>query len=84
MVSLAGYLRSIAEKGVYDKEDIVQKFVAWEIEVKYMVMCHQKEHGLRTRANMNILHLNVPNGETTFMCAVLKIAFLELNSAVKT
>ena len=47
MVSLAGYLRSIAEKGVYDKEDIVQKFVAWEIEDKYMVMCHQKEAWLK-------------------------------------
>jgi hypothetical protein len=43
MVSLAGYLRDILEKGVYDIQDIVENFVKWVIEAKYMVMCHLRE-----------------------------------------
>jgi hypothetical protein len=43
MSSLAGYLRELAERGLYDKADIVNRFVKWEIEVKYMIMCHEKE-----------------------------------------
>jgi len=37
-------LRSILEKGVYDIPDIVENFVKWIIEAKYMVMCHLREN----------------------------------------
>jgi hypothetical protein len=44
MSSLAGYLRELAERGIYDKADIVNHFVKWELEVKYMIMCMKKNY----------------------------------------
>jgi hypothetical protein len=44
MSSLTGYLRELAERGIYDKADIVTHFVKWELEAKYMIMCHEKEN----------------------------------------
>jgi hypothetical protein len=43
MVSLAGYLREVAEKGIYDPQDIVRKYEAWVNEDRYMVMAHERE-----------------------------------------
>ena len=43
MSSLAGYLRKLAERGIYAKEDIVSAYVSWLLEVKYMILCHQRE-----------------------------------------
>ena len=43
MVSLAGYNREIAEQGIYDQTDIVEHFVKWHLEIKYMILCHEKE-----------------------------------------
>jgi hypothetical protein len=43
MSSLAGYLRKLAEKGIYDFEDIIEKYVAWVLDHRYMVMAHLRE-----------------------------------------
>ena len=43
MASLAGYLQELAEKGIYDKDDIVEKYEAWVLENRYMVIAHQQE-----------------------------------------
>ena len=43
MSSLAGYLRKLAERGIYSKEDIVSKYEAWLLDDKYMVLCHERE-----------------------------------------
>jgi hypothetical protein len=43
MSSLAGYLRSLAEKGTYDFDDIVEKYESWVLDHRYMVMAHEKE-----------------------------------------
>jgi hypothetical protein len=43
MSSLAGYLRKLAEKGLYDFEDILEKYEAWVLDHRYMVMVHQRE-----------------------------------------
>ncbi len=43
MSSLAGYLRKLAEKGVYDFEDIIEKYEAWVLDHRYMVMAHERE-----------------------------------------
>jgi hypothetical protein len=46
MFSLAGYLRSLAEKGTYDLDDIVEKYENWVLDDRYMVMVHQREQWL--------------------------------------
>jgi hypothetical protein len=43
MSSLAGYLRKLAEHGIYAKEDIVSKYEAWLLDDRYMVLCHERE-----------------------------------------
>jgi len=43
MSSLAGYLRKLAEIGVYDFEDIIEKYEAWVLDHRYMVMAHERE-----------------------------------------
>jgi hypothetical protein len=43
MVSLAGYLRELAEKGIYDIQDVVRKYESWVLEVMYMIMAHERE-----------------------------------------
>jgi hypothetical protein len=43
MSSLAGYLRKLAEQGIYAKEEIVSAYEAWLLEDKYMVLCHERE-----------------------------------------
>jgi hypothetical protein len=43
MASLAGYLRELAEKGIYDKDDIVDKYEAWVLENRYMILAHERE-----------------------------------------
>lgn len=43
MSSLAGYLRKLVEKGVYDFEDIIEKYEAWVLDNRYMVMVHERE-----------------------------------------
>lgn len=43
MSSLAGYLRKSAERGVYDFEDIIEKYEAWVLDHRYLVMTHQRE-----------------------------------------
>jgi hypothetical protein len=46
MSSLAGYIRSLAEKGTYDFDDIVEKYESWVLDDRYMVMAHQREQWL--------------------------------------
>jgi len=43
MVSLAGYLRELAEKGIFDVGDIVRQYESWVLENRYMVMAHERE-----------------------------------------
>jgi hypothetical protein len=43
MTSLSGYLRGLAEKGIYDKTDIENWYETWVLESRYMVMAHQRE-----------------------------------------
>jgi hypothetical protein len=43
MSSLAGYLRKLAERGIYDFEDIIEKYEAWVLDHRYMVMAHERE-----------------------------------------
>jgi len=43
MSSLMGYLRGLAEKGIYDFYDIVATYEAWVLDPRYMVMAHQIE-----------------------------------------
>ena len=43
MSSLAGYLQKLAERGVYDFEDIIEKYEAWVLDHRYMVMAHLRE-----------------------------------------
>jgi hypothetical protein len=43
MSSLAGYLRKLAERGVYDFEDIIEKYEGWVLDHRYMVMAHERE-----------------------------------------
>jgi hypothetical protein len=43
MASLAGYLRELAEKGIFDIHDIVRKYESWVLEDKFMVMAHERE-----------------------------------------
>jgi hypothetical protein len=42
-MSLSAYLRTLANKGTFDAEDIPKRYETWVNEDKYMVMCHQKE-----------------------------------------
>jgi len=46
MSSLAGYLRKLAERGVFDFEDIIEKYEAWVLDHRYMVMVHEREKWL--------------------------------------
>jgi integrase len=46
MSSLAGYLRRLAESGVYDFEDIIEKYETWVLDHRYMVMAHLREDWL--------------------------------------
>jgi hypothetical protein len=46
MSSLAGYLRQLAESGIFDKDDIISQYEKWVIEEKYMIMCHEREKWL--------------------------------------
>jgi hypothetical protein len=43
MVSLAVYLRELAEKRIFDFDDIVRKYEGWVNEHRYMVMAHARE-----------------------------------------
>ncbi len=43
MSSLAGYLRKLAERGVYDFKDVIEKYDAWVLDHRYMVMTHERE-----------------------------------------
>jgi hypothetical protein len=43
MVSLAGYLRELAQPGAFDSQDIVRKYESWVSEDKYMIMAHERE-----------------------------------------
>lgn len=43
MAYRTSYLRELAEKGIYDKDDIADKYEAWVLENRYMVMAHQIE-----------------------------------------
>ena len=46
MSSLAGYLRQLAESGIFDKDDIISQYEKWVIQEKYMIMCHEREEWL--------------------------------------
>jgi hypothetical protein len=46
MSSLAGYLRELAEKGIFDKDDIVDKYEFWVLDSRYMVLAHEREKWL--------------------------------------
>jgi hypothetical protein len=43
MSSLAGYLRDLAERRVYDQDNIVATFESWENDHRYMIMAHTRE-----------------------------------------
>jgi len=43
MSSLSGYLRKLAERGIYDFEDIIEKYEAWVLDHRYMVLTHLRE-----------------------------------------
>ena len=43
MSSLAGYLRELAEKKIFDFEKIIEKYEAWVLDHRYMVMAHLRE-----------------------------------------
>jgi hypothetical protein len=43
MSSLCSYLRELAENGIYDFEDIVEKYEAWVRDHRYMVLAHLPE-----------------------------------------
>ena len=43
MASLASYLRELAQRGVFDSQDIIRKYESWVLEDKYMVMAHERE-----------------------------------------
>ena len=43
MSSLAGYLRTLAEKRIFNFDDIVRKYENWVLDNRYMVMVHEKE-----------------------------------------
>jgi hypothetical protein len=41
MSSLAGYLWKLAERAVYDFEDIIENYEAWFLGHRYMAVCHE-------------------------------------------
>jgi len=43
MSSLAGYLRELAEKGIFDISDIIQQYESWVLEDRFMVLTHERE-----------------------------------------
>jgi hypothetical protein len=43
MSSLAGYLLKLAERGVYDSEEITEAYEAWVLDHRYMAMAHLRE-----------------------------------------
>ena len=43
MFSLADYLRQLAERGICDVEDVIEKYEAWVQDHRYMVMFHERE-----------------------------------------
>ena len=43
MSSLASYLRSLAERGIYNFADIIAKYEAWVLDHRYMIMTHMRE-----------------------------------------
>ena len=47
MSSLAGYLRKLAEIGIYDFEDIIEKYETWVLDHRYMVLAHLREAWLK-------------------------------------
>jgi hypothetical protein len=57
MVSLAGYLRELAEKGIFDIHDIVRKYESWVLEDRYMVMAHEREAWVSDAGEMEYIAL---------------------------
>lgn len=43
MASLAGYLRYLADRKLFDIKKIVQKYEEWVLEDRYMVLAHERE-----------------------------------------
>jgi hypothetical protein len=43
MASLTGYLKELAERGIYNSSDIVRKYESWVSEDRFMVMAHERE-----------------------------------------
>ena len=43
MSSLAGYLRSLAERGIYDPQEIIEHYETWVFDDLYMVMTYLRE-----------------------------------------
>jgi hypothetical protein len=57
MASLAGYLRELAEKGIFDIHDIVRKYESWVLEDKFMVMAHEREAWVSNAGKMEYIAL---------------------------
>ena len=70
MASLAGYLRELVEKGIFDLSDIVRKYESWVLEDRYMVMAHEREAWVSDAGEMEYITLSVRNVVTMFMFRV--------------
>jgi hypothetical protein len=55
MASLAGYLRELAEKGIFDIHDIVRKYESWVLEDRFMVMAHEREDWVSDAGEMEYI-----------------------------
>lgn len=47
MSSLAGYLQKLAETGIYDIEDIIEKYEAWVLDHRYMILAYLRKSWLK-------------------------------------
>jgi hypothetical protein len=57
MSSLAGYLRDLAERSVYDQDNIVATFESWENDHRHMFMANEREKWVSDAGQVECLAL---------------------------
>jgi hypothetical protein len=84
MVSPAGYLREVTERGIKSPQDIVRKYASWVLEDRYIILAHERKLGFLTLGNTSIWRLSVLNMGMTFTCASIGASLLDFDVEIWT
>jgi hypothetical protein len=72
-ISLSSYLRSLANRGLFDAEEITDRYEAWVCKDTYMVMAHEKERWVDKECPMEYIGIKcAKRGNAVYLSRVEK------------